>query len=124
MTKSILLSPEHGVNVTLMQCRLCAKETGVAMLGRLKGDAKAPRSIPDQEPCKECAELLAAGFLFVEAEKFSGGTTLTGRKWVIKRDVAEKMLLADVFARGACYIDAATAKGFGFPYDEVTNEND
>lgn len=39
MSKSIKLSPKHGVNPSVTHCECCGKEIGVALFGRLKGDA-------------------------------------------------------------------------------------
>ena len=51
---SIRLSKEYGVNPTILKCPCCGKETGLALLGRLKGDKKAPPYMYDRELCDEC----------------------------------------------------------------------
>jgi hypothetical protein len=38
MKDSIRLSEKHGVNPSLMLCFYCGEASGVALLGRLKGD--------------------------------------------------------------------------------------
>jgi len=54
---SIKLSPKHGINASCTVCFFCGKETGLAFLGKLKGDAKAPRRIiANYIPCDECKE--------------------------------------------------------------------
>lgn len=56
MAGSIQISPKHGVNPCVPICVFCGKEKNeLALLGRLKGDAKAPMSaVIDYEPCDEC----------------------------------------------------------------------
>lgn len=71
MSKSIKLSKKHGVNPTIPICFWCEKEKNeVALLGKLKGDIKAPRSmwIPgDYEPCEECKKQWMTGIVLIEA---------------------------------------------------------
>jgi hypothetical protein len=64
----IRLSEKHGVNPTIGKCMWCGNETGViAMLGKLKGDAKAPKySVLDYEPCDKCKEIWNQGVALVE----------------------------------------------------------
>lgn len=52
---SIKLSPKHGVNPSMLICPLCKKEQGIALMGKLKNDEKAPLQIYG-EPCQECME--------------------------------------------------------------------
>lgn len=67
--RPIPISPKHGLNPSLLQCAICGKDTGVAILGRLPSDLKAPRQMIDFEPCKECRqeldEWVARGCLFI-----------------------------------------------------------
>ena len=42
---SIILSPKHGVNPSVLHCECCGKEYGVVMLGKLKGDKETPRDM-------------------------------------------------------------------------------
>lgn len=59
--EGIILSPKHGVNPSVMHCFICGKETGVALLGRLKDDAEAPRDMTNpNELCDNCKALLKA----------------------------------------------------------------
>ena len=50
---SIKLSKKHGVNPTLLICPICKKDVGIGLLGRLKGDAEAPRQMYG-ELCDDC----------------------------------------------------------------------
>ena len=46
MGKGIKVSPKHGLNPTIPICFWCGKERGeVALLGRLPGDAEAPKNV-------------------------------------------------------------------------------
>lgn len=40
MSKGIRVSEKYGVNPSITICPICGKETGIALLGRLKGDEK------------------------------------------------------------------------------------
>lgn len=51
---SITLSPKHGVNPALLQCPVCHKDTGIALLGKLKGDVEAPKYMTDVQLCEDC----------------------------------------------------------------------
>lgn len=51
---SVLLSPQHGLNPSVLYCPVCGKDGGLALLGRLPNDAEAPRKIPDKNPCEAC----------------------------------------------------------------------
>lgn len=56
----------------MLVCPICGKETnGIALLGRLKGDAEAPRYMMDHNPCEECQEHLDKGHRFL-IEVFDG----------------------------------------------------
>jgi hypothetical protein len=96
---SIRLSPEHGVNPSITKCFWCGKDTGIALLGMLKGDKEAPRSIiPDYEPCHECIENFSRGVLCAEVSSHpmhQGQPELqenaypTGRHCVVKAEAFE-----------------------------------
>lgn len=50
MSKGIRVSEKHRVNPSITICPICGKETGIALLGKLKGDKEAPmRMLSD--PC-------------------------------------------------------------------------
>lgn len=53
MSKGITLSPKHGINCSIIVCPICKKDTSLALFGRLKGDAEAPKQI-EGELCDEC----------------------------------------------------------------------
>lgn len=64
--KGIILSDEHGVNPSVMVCPVCGKETGVALLGKLKNDAKAPLYVIG-DPCDDCKKKFDEGYIAVIA---------------------------------------------------------
>lgn len=66
----ITLSKKHGVNPTILVCPICYAETnGLALMGRLPGDAEAPRYSLDREYCKNCKDVLATGgIIMIEVE--------------------------------------------------------
>lgn len=51
----IKLSKKHGVNPSIVVCPVCKKEMALALLGRLKGDVEAPKTI-DGNLCDECKD--------------------------------------------------------------------
>lgn len=62
MSKSIPLSKKHGANPTMLICFWCGKEKGIALMGKLKGDAPAPPGvICDYDPCPECEAIFNQG---------------------------------------------------------------
>lgn len=62
MAKGITVSQKHGVNPTMLICPICHHETGcLALLGKLKGDAEAPRYSLDSQPCDDCRGVIETG---------------------------------------------------------------
>ena len=64
MSKSITLSEKHGVNPSITCCEVCGKETGVALFGRLKGDAEAPRKVA-MGLCDDCKKVIDGGGIMI-----------------------------------------------------------
>jgi hypothetical protein len=90
------------VNPTIPVCFWCGKEKNeIALLGRLKGDAEAPRNIVlDYEPCDECKANMALGVTVMEATsgpnqrssvEIQKGICPTGRWVVITHDAAQRI---------------------------------
>lgn len=69
--KGIKLSPKHGVNPCIPICCWCGKEKNeIALLGKLKEDAEAPRNaVLDYEPCEECQAKFNMGVVLIEVTK-------------------------------------------------------
>lgn len=107
MGKSIRLSQKHGVNPTIPLCFWCGQEKNeIALLGRLKGDAEAPRNLClDYEPCDTCKKNMASGVTLMEAVHtplHEGMPAIqkdcypTGRWLVLKREAAKRMFNVEV----------------------------
>ena len=89
---SITLSPKHGVNPSLLHCECCGKEIGVALLGKLKDDAKAPRDIY-QGLCDKCQEVVdQGGVLILEVRDGEEGNNpyRTGRMVGCSKDFKDR----------------------------------
>ena len=72
MSKGITLSPKHGVNPSIVICPICKKDTSIALFGRLKGDAEAPKRI-EGELCDDCKKKYIT-IVEVESETNRRGT--------------------------------------------------
>ena len=74
MSKSIKLSPKHGLNPCMPICFFCGEtKNEIALLGRIGGkeDLEAPmKAILDYEPCEECKKKFAEGVLLVEVTDY------------------------------------------------------
>ena len=76
MDKDIKLSKKHGLNPSLMLCFWCGEAHGVAICGRLKGDAEAPRQmVVDYEPCESCKQKFDTGVALIEVSEVPGAST-------------------------------------------------
>lgn len=116
---SIKLSKKHGVNPTMGVCMWCGKPTDeIAMLGRLKDDAEAPKySVLSYKPCSECKSIWDKGVALIECTpnefedgrppftKDSDGISVypTGHLFVIKPEPVSEIFgreckAGDVFA--------------------------
>lgn len=74
MSKSIRLSEKHGVNPSITICPVCGKDTGIAILGRLKGDEEAPRKIIG-DLCDDCISKLGNDKIYILAINDQGYST-------------------------------------------------
>lgn len=89
---SIELSPEHGLNPSLMKCFICGKDTGIALMGKLKDDAEAPREIYN-DICDECKKILDNDGRFILEVKDNSSHDnpyRTGRLIAVSGKFAEK----------------------------------
>jgi len=81
--KEITLSPRHGLNPSLLKCPICGKDTNeIALLGKLKDDAEAPRYMMSNNPCPDCQEHLDKGhriLIEVKNGEFGPNPYRTGR---------------------------------------------
>jgi hypothetical protein len=111
----IRISEKHGVNPMLVQCSLCAGDTNeLALLGRLPGDAEAPRKgvIPGAI-CDECKKMMALGVVLVEVKDGTDPKNpyRVGRIHCIKREAAERMGIHG----NAAFIEESVARQIGLP---------
>lgn len=105
MSDSIKLSPKHGLNPSVETCAWCGGTKGIALMGRLKGDAEAPKCITmNYEPCDDCAEKWKMGIVAIEVSNhplsegqppMDENAYPTGRYVVIKREAMERMIADD-----------------------------
>lgn len=108
MSKSIPISPSHGVNPSMMQCFWCGETKGIALLGKLPNDAEAPRmAIFDYEPCDACQALMAQGITLMESDEKTQKPT--GRFLVVKEEALCNMLVdgelkTSILKMRKCYV--------------------
>ena len=84
----LTLSPKHGVNPTVLHCFICGKKTGLALLGKLKGDAEAPKDMTNpNELCDDCKKALEKGKFIIEVKDNTNqhNPERTGRYVCIKK---------------------------------------
>lgn len=130
MGNDIRLSPKHGVNPSVMKCPVCAEDTGLALLGRLRDDAEAPRQMLDRDPCDKCKERFNdyrnTGFTVFVIDDAYENHRERATPWqffksahVLKREAANS-IFKDTSA-GACFINLSLAKQIGL--EEVRNSD-
>lgn len=113
---SIKLSPKYGVNPCIPICCWCGKEKNeIALLGKLKGDAEAPRNaVIDYEPCEECLVKFNLGVVLIEVTKNQPNDNImpiqkqdgvsiypTFRYSVIKLEAAKKLFENETLINGS-----------------------
>ena len=102
---SITLSKKHGVNPSVLRCECCGKDYGVTLLGKLKGDAEAPREI-FQGLCDDCKKVIEQdGLMIIEVRdgEKSPNPYRTGRIVGITKEAKERMF-KDVDSN-ICYME-------------------
>lgn len=122
----LLLSKEHGLSPSLLCCPLCGADTGVALCGRLPGDAEAPRRTRDVGPCAKCEEYMELGVLLIEVEDHGPDRRTTGRLSVVRPEYLRRVLDAgsaeEAVRMRAAHVDVAVYEALGLgaqPHDEV-----
>lgn len=75
MSKSIKLSPKHGVNPCIPLCVFCGQEKNeIALLGMLKDDKEAPmKAVINMEPCDQCKENWSRGVPLIRVTRQEPG---------------------------------------------------
>lgn len=123
-TKSIRISPRHGLNPSLMQCFYCGEDFGVAVPGLLPGDKPAPhRGVWNMEPCPKCAEFMNMGVILIGVDKDRSSDPKNpyrdGNWCVVAADAIGRIIkspMADeVLRRRVAFIDSETWQAFGLP---------
>lgn len=117
MSGSIRLSEKHGVNPMLLKCAICGNDAGLALLGRLPGDAEAPREGSDGRTlCNDCEGVLKqGGGMLIEVRDGEKGQDpfRTGQVWGLKKEAFDR-ISPDPSQRVA-YIEEKAAKMLGLP---------
>jgi len=75
----IKLSPKYGLNPAMLQCPVCHKDMGIALCGKLKGDAEAPK-VMNGGLCDDCKQTYAVVY------EASPTKRLTGRMAYVKKE--------------------------------------
>ena len=91
-SKSIKLSPKHGINPSVLHCIACGKDYGVAMLGKLKNDEEAPKDIY-RGLCDKCQSVIdQGGVILIEVKdgETSNNPYRTGRMVGLNKDFKER----------------------------------
>lgn len=94
---SIQISEKHGLNPSLLKCICCGKEYGIAVLGKLKNDAEAPKYIY-QGLCTNCERVInSGGTMIIEIKDGEKGVNpfRTGRIVGVSKDYKEKCNIDD-----------------------------
>lgn len=122
----IRISEKHGLNPSMLKCPCCGGDAGIALQGRMKDDAQAPREMLDLNPCQNCTaqfdEYKTMGFvLFVIRDEYDERSA-KGEKlpvWpffkechVIKHEAAAQIFNTDL-SKGAAFIPVSVARQIG-----------
>lgn len=86
----IRLSDKHGANPSVELCYFCMEAKGVVFLGRLQGDAEAPReTCVNMEPCEKCKGYMKQGIILIsvaDGQEPTKDPYRTGSFIVVKED--------------------------------------
>lgn len=111
MSKSIKISPKHGLNPCIPVCVFCGQEKEeIALLGQLKNDEEAPmRAVLDYDPCEKCLANWSKGVAMLRVSEdppengmpplaVKDGKNLypTGQYFVVRQDAAKSIFEVDV----------------------------
>ena len=103
MNGKIRLSEKHGVNPSLDTCFFCGEPKGIALFGKLKGDAEAPRHVLlNYEPCEKCKAAMALGTTIIAVSETDNGNRPiqdklypTGSWCVMRKEAAKELFCTD-----------------------------
>lgn len=127
MTKkkdSITLSPKYGLNSSLLKCFVCGKDAGIALLGKLKNDEKAPKEMTDKTIfCNDCQNVINQdGLLVISVRDSESGDNpyRTGKMVGITKE-AKNRIFKDI-KTNICYMeDSVFDKLFKITENEESN---
>jgi hypothetical protein len=131
MSGSIRLSQKHGVNPSVMLCFVCNESYGVALLGKLRGDAEAPRQgVYERTPCAKCKDLMKRGVVLISVRDGEETDTpyRTGGWCVVRDEAIARMIttpeLRDVtLHKRLAFVPDAVWDALGLPRGEGDNES-
>lgn len=89
----IILSKKHGVNPSMLLCSICYKEYAVGLLGRIKGDVKAPKNVV-AGICDDCKDKLKDN---VVIRRCRSNGEFTGEYVFVKRDCIKEEHKGSIF---------------------------
>lgn len=100
----MVISKKHGLNPSMDICFFCGEPKGIALFGKMKGDAAAPRQVfLNYEPCEKCQALMDKGTAIIEVVtedngnmEIQDGIYPTGRWCVMRREAARELFETDV----------------------------
>jgi len=128
---SIRVSEKHGVNPMLVKCFYCNEDTGeIALLGRLPGDAAAPRQgVLDKRPCPKCAHCMEQGVILISVDEekskgdlenpFRTGGWVVVRAAFIKRIITPPELAKQILKHRVCFLPDEVWDKIGLPRGPV-----
>ncbi len=111
---SVKLSQKHGVNPSMLACFVCGNEYGVALLGRLKGDAEAPHQFTSPHDwCDDCRKMSKKGVWLVKVRDGEEGDNphRLGHVVLVKDEALRRMitpaeLAEDIIKQRMAYVPA------------------
>lgn len=95
----MVISKKHGLNPSMDICFFCGEPKGIALFGKMKGDAEAPREVLlNYAPCDKCKEQMSQGTTVIEVvmdnngnKPIKEGIYPTGRWCVMRREAAKEL---------------------------------
>jgi len=110
MKDEIILSPKHGLNPSLLKCFACGKDAGIACLGKIKNDEKAPMEMTDPNIfCDNCQNVINQdGLLVISVRDGETGNNpyRTGKVIGITKEAKER-IFKDITVN-VCYMEDST----------------
>lgn len=100
MSRSIKLSPKHGLNPSLSQCFYCGGDKGEIIIpGRMKDDMEAPRqAVWNMEPCDQCEHYMKQGVILIEVDEAKSTDRQNPYRaggWCVVTDEAIERIITD-----------------------------